>query len=44
MTKRTEKIGRAITNIAKKIGDVSVNQCWLWYHQPKVPKEMLKKD
>ena len=32
-----------ILNLAKKMGDNSVNAaCMLWYHQPKVPNSMKK--
>ena len=34
-----------LPKLAKKIGDTSVNSaCALWYHQPKVPATLLRKD
>lgn len=43
MTKKKGKFSRVITDIAKRIGDASVNQCWGYFHQPKVPRDMKKK-
>lgn len=34
-----------LPKVAKKIGDKSLNSaCALWYHQPKVPAALLRKD
>lgn len=34
-----------IPKLAKKIGDASLNSaCALWYHQPKVPAALLRKE
>lgn len=34
-----------LPKLAKKIGDTSLNSaCALWYHQPKVPAALLRKD
>ena len=40
--KKPSVLGKGVANVARKMGEASTQQCWLWFHQPKVPASMKK--
>lgn len=44
MKNKKEEKGRLLLRITKRVGETSANNCWGWYHQPKVPASMKKED
>lgn len=41
---KNNKAAKMLTSVARKIGEISVANCWGWYHQPAVPESMKKVD
>lgn len=41
--KKPSVLGKGLAKIARKMGESSTDECWYWYHQPKVPESMKNK-